>query len=104
MEQGNIFISICQEFCSPWAGTPRDQVPSGTRYPPLDQVPPDQVHPQGPGTPLGPGTAPGQVHPQAGIPPGPGTPLGPGTPPIAVHAARYGQQAGGTHPTGMHSC
>ena len=22
----------------------------------------------------------------------------------AVHAGRYGQQAGGTHPTGMHSC
>ena len=26
-------------------------------------------------------------------------------PPLgAVHAGRYGQQAGGTHPTGMHSC
>ena len=24
--------------------------------------------------------------------------------PRAVHAGRYGQQAGGTHPTGMHSC
>ena len=22
----------------------------------------------------------------------------------AVHAGRYGQQAGGTHPTGMHTC
>ena len=33
-----------------------------------------------------------------------GTPPGPGTPPGAVHAGRYGQQAGGTHPTGMHSC
>ena len=31
-------------------------------------------------------------------------PPGPGTPPGAVHAGRYGQQAGGTHPTGMHSC
>ena len=30
---------------------------------------------------------PGQVHP-----------------PGAVHAGRYGQQAGNTHPTGMHSC
>ena len=44
-------------------------------------------------------------------PPGPeaGTPLGPGTPPdqalpSTVHAGRYGQQAGGTHPTGMQSC
>ena len=26
------------------------------------------------------------------------------TPLRAVHAGRYGQQAGGTHPTGMHSC
>ena len=25
-------------------------------------------------------------------------------PPGAVHAGRYGQQASGTHPTGMHSC
>ena len=25
-------------------------------------------------------------------------------PPCAVHAGRYGQQAGGTHPTGMHTC
>ena len=27
----------------------------------------------------------------------------PGAPPRAVHAGRYGQQAGGTHPTGMYS-
>ena len=26
------------------------------------------------------------------------------TPPCTVHAGRYGQQAGGTHPTGMHPC
>ena len=25
-------------------------------------------------------------------------------PPEAVHAGRYGQQAGGTHPTRMHTC
>ena len=25
------------------------------------------------------------------------------TPPRAVHAGRYGQQTGGTHPTGMHT-
>ena len=31
-------------------------------------------------------------------------PPGPGTPPCAVHAGRYGQQAGGMHPTGMQSC
>ena len=32
-------------------------------------------------------------------PPGPGTP-----PPGAEHAGRYGQRAGGMHPTGMQSC
>ena len=46
----------------------------------------------------------------AGIPPGirypPRTRYTPRTryPPGAVHAGRYGQQAGGTHPTGVHSC
>ena len=48
-----------------------------------------------------------------GTPPGPGThtptpwtrhPSGPGTPPAAEHAGRYGQHAGGMHPTGMQSC
>ena len=28
----------------------------------------------------------------------------PPNPPCAVHAGRYGQQAGGMHPTGMQSC
>ena len=37
------------------------------------------------------GGVPGQVHPPGKYTPG------------AVHAGRYGQQAGGTHPTGMHS-
>ena len=65
------------------------------RYPP----PPDQVHPPGSGTPpnqvpsLGPGT-----------PPEPGALPGTRCTPRAVHGGRYGQQAGGTHPTGMHSC
>ena len=63
------------------------------------QVPPRQVHPQA-GTP-----------PQAGAPPWAGTPpparytpWAGTSPPGAVHAGRYGQQAGVTHPTGMHSC
>ena len=88
--QGNIFRSVCQEFC-PWGGggvpgtppradtpqakyTPWDQVnPPRTRYTPWDQVPPwDQAHPLGTRyTSLGPGTPSwDQVHP-----------LGPGTPP-----------------------
>ena len=33
-----------------------------------------------------------------------GTPPGKYSPRQVVHAGRYGQQAGGTHPTGMHSC
>ena len=53
--QGNIFRSVCQEFCSQGAGVCliacRDI-----------------------------------------------------TPPGAVHAGKYGQEAGGTHPTGMQSC
>ena len=74
--QGNIFIGVCQEFCSqggvpgqvplwdqvhpplgPGTPTPQDQVhpPEQT---PLEQTPTDQVHP------------PDQVH----LPPGPGTP------------------------------
>ena len=31
-------------------------------------------------------------------------PPGADTPSPTVHAGRYGQQAGGTHPTGMHTC
>ena len=49
----------------------------------------------------------------AGIPPPPParqtplarqTPSGKADPPCEVHAGRYGQQAGGMHPTGMQSC
>ena len=61
--------------CTPWAGNPRDQV-----HPLWDQVQPppqDQLHPP----------PRDQVHPSR-----------------AVHAGRYGQHAGGMHPTGMHSC
>ena len=117
--QGYVFTGVCDSVHR--GGAVPDQVPPQTRYSPLDQVhppgtrytpgpgtpprtrytpqpgtPPDQVHPTPPPrtryTPLGPGTPPDQVHP----PPGPGTPPpGPG---------RYGLRAGGTHPTGMHSC
>ena len=41
----------------------------------------------------------GSASVHAGIPP-----PGADTPPCAVHAGRYGQQAGGMHPTGMQSC
>ena len=131
--QGNIFRSVCQEFCpqvggSTWAGIPprpgtppQDQLPTppGTRYTPCqDQVTPqDQVHHPGPGTPprtryitpLGPGTPPRTRYTTPPL--GPGTPLQDQAspwdqtpPPEAEHAGRYDQRAGGTHPTGMHSC
>ena len=87
------------------------QVPPGAGTPPGSGTRQDQVHPWV-------GTPPGRYTPQAGTPPGPGTPQA-GTPPRqvyppwdqvhppdqvhpqAVHAGRYGQQVGGTHPTGM---
>ena len=46
--------------------------------------------------------------PKAGTPPWTGTPAGRYTPwagtPLPQCMLGYGQQAGGTHPTGMHSC
>ena len=40
----------------------------------------------------------------AGTPPEQAPPLPEQTPPRPEHAGRYGQRAGGTHPTGMQSC
>ena len=136
--QGNIFAPVCHSVHrergvpplgryiprpgTPQVGTPpRPGATPWTRYTPqdqvhpLDQVPPHQVHPLGPGIP------PNQVnpHPRPFTPPPatPPTPPGPGThlapdkvhplvpaPPQAVHTGRYGQQVGGMHPTRMHSC
>ena len=95
----------CLSFCSrgvsasvhagihtPRADIPREQTPPGadtlqSRHPQADT--PQSSHPQEQ-TPT--------------IPPGANTPLEQ-TPPLhAVHAGRYGQQAGGRHPTGMHPC
>ena len=52
-------------------------------------------------TPPGAESSPEQTLPQADTPP---RTRGRHPPPGAVHAARCGQQAGGTHPTGMRSC
>ena len=81
---------------------------------------PGQVHTPHKYTPSWAGTPPGQVHPRAGTHPSwagtpqgrspwVGTPTQAGTPPRQVHLPPqcmlgYGQQAGGTHPSGMHSC
>ena len=82
---------VCLIAC--WDTPPPDQrqVPPGNRPPssradtprtdiPAEQTPPEQTHP--------PEQTPWQQTP----------------PPRAVHAGRYGQQAGGTYPTGMQSC
>ena len=66
-------------------------VHAGIHHPPWKQTP----------TP-GADTSPGADTPGADTP-GADTPLEE-TPPGAVHAGRHGQQAGGTHPTGMHTC
>ena len=60
---------------------------------------PGQVRHPGQVLPPWAGTPPRQVQP-----PGQASPLEEAPPPRAVHAGRYGQQAGGMHPTGMHSC
>ena len=86
------YIPLAGTPPSPWGGTP----------PPWAGTPPGRYNPPGRHTPHGwyplPGTPLGQVHPQAGTPPRQVHP------PRAVHAGRYGQQAGGRHPTGMNSC
>ena len=99
--QGNIFRSVCQEFCSQEdAGSAL--VHAGIPTPPGPGTPPEQTPPLGPGTPWdqappsGPGTLSGPGTP------GPGTP-GPGTPQQQCMLGDR-QQAGGMHPTGMQSC
>ena len=75
----------------PGADTPQEQISPGSRQtPPPEQTPPgaDTLREQ---------TPPGSKHPLEH------TPLEQ-TPLQAEHAGRYGQCAGGTHPTGMHSC
>ena len=82
--QGNIFRSVCQEFC-PQGGSASVNVGIPLPHPP-DQAPPwDQAPPTGQAPP---GTRHLPSRHQSG----------------AEHAGRYRQQAGGTHPTGMHSC
>ena len=101
----------------PRPGTPPQSRPPPGADPPGADLPgsrhPPKQTPPGADTPPGPGTPPDQVPPTPGTPPpGPGTlpwsrytphPLEQ-TPPGAEHAGRYGQHAGGTHPTGMQSC
>ena len=97
--QGNIFSSVCQEFCSqggylgrfpprkytPWAGTPPGQVP------PLGRYTPGQLHPPGQVPPLRRYT-PGQLHPPGQV-----------HPPRQLHPlGRYTPQQ--VHPPGSSAC
>ena len=89
--QGNIFAPVCHSVhrgglphCilgytppGPEVGTPREQAS------PWEQTPHWEQNVLGANTP-----PPRSRYPH----------------PTAVHAGRYGQQAGGTHPTGMQSC
>ena len=105
--QGNIFIGVCQEFCSQggclfsacWdTHIPREQTPQN-RPPPEKTTAPEQ-------TPLPEQTPPREQTPPPGRrrPPPEQMPPQSRHPSPAEHAGRYGQRAGGTHPTGMHSC
>ena len=89
---GNIFSSVCQEFCtrggclSACWDTPPGSRPLQTRHLPGPGIPPPGADTPGPGTPR---SRPLWTrHP----------------PPCTVHAGRYGQQAGGMHPTGVQYC
>ena len=87
--QGNIFRSVCQEFCPQRGGWVSGQTPPPPTPPPGADIPPETRHLQEQTPP-----------PHQDQTPAPRA----DTLRKAVHAGRYGQQAGGTHPTGMHTC
>ena len=83
---------MCLWFCSQGGGLPNCML--GYTDPPGPEAgtpPPPRADP------------PGADTPQEQIPPGSRPPWDQ-APPSAVHVGRYGQQAGGMHPTGMQSC
>ena len=104
-------VSVCpQGGCLPLGGvsaTPPRQTPPWADTPgqtPLGRHPPGQ-------TPFPGQIPPGQTSPRQTPPPAqcmlgyiPPCPLHAGIHPPAQYMLGYGQQAGGTHPTGMHSC
>ena len=88
--QGNIFSSVCQEFCS--QGEYLGRYTPG-RYTPRQVHPPGQVHP------------PRQVHPLGRYTPWAGTPPRTGTPPRSSACWEiWATSRWYMHPTGMHSC
>ena len=105
--QGNIFIGVCQEFCSQGGSLPQcmlgchppeqtpppwEQTPPGDYVPPRDYIPPQDYVPPGYYVPSW-----DYIPPQTTYPPGLRTPPD-YVPPM------HSLCAGGTHPTGMHSC
>ena len=124
LDQGNIFTSVCQEFC-PQGGRVSASVHAGIHTtPPTRQTPP----PPGADTPQTRQTSSGADTPPPSpqtrqTPPGVDTPspLPPTrqtppptrqtnpprtrqTPPPQKQTPAHGLRAAGTHPTGMHSC
>ena len=117
--QGNIFTSMCQEFCpqrgevsasvhagilpqeqTPPRADPREQTP-WEQTPPRSRHPREQTHPPGADTPIS-RHPPGADTPLEQTPPGADPPWS--RHPPRKQTATYGQRAAGTHPTGMHSC
>ena len=99
--QGNIFTPVCHSVHRGWsasvhAGIPHPPPPGPGPTPPSPRSrPPGTRHPpRNQAAPLGPGPPPRDqaTHRSRPCPPG------------AKHAGKYGQRAGGTHPTGMQSC
>ena len=86
--EGYVFMPVCQSFCSWGGGLPQCMLgytPLGSRH-------------------IWEADTPQSRHPLEADNPQKQTPPEADTPSCAVHAGRYSQQAGGTHPTGMHTC
>ena len=100
---GGVCLSACWDTTPPLgADTPQSRHPLRSRHPRRSRHPP-------PGADTPQADTPGSRHPQSRHPQGSRAPPRADTPqeqtpPSAEHAGRYGQCAGGTHPTGMQSC
>ena len=97
-----VFTPVCQSFCSEGGVVP-GQVPQAGTPPGRYIHPPGLVHPSWAGTLPGRYTPIGRYNLLSRYnPPGRYIPLGRYKPRQCMLG--YGQQVGGTHPTGMHSC
>ena len=82
---GGVCLSACWDTTPQGADTPPGADPPEPTTPPQSRHPPEQ-------------TPPRSRPPTRGVDPPRSRH------PLAEHAGRYGQRAGGTHPTGMQSC